>query len=201
MRVLIAEDDLTSRTILAALLNKWGYESVVTKDGAEAWEVLQQPDAPKLVLLDWNMPGMDGLEVCRRLRENDSTTPAYVILLTVREAKGDIVRGFEAGANDYISKPYDHEELQARIGVGQRMLELQDKLAERMRELQAALDDVRTLRGIIPICMHCKKVRDDQGYWKQVETYVGEHSEAQFSHGICPECTKSLYSDGLWGGQ
>ena len=70
-----------------------------------------------------------------------------------------------------------------------------------MRELQAALDDVRTLRGIIPICMHCKKVRDDQGYWKQVETYVGEHSEAQFSHGICPECTKSLYSDGLWGGQ
>ncbi|MCX5756978.1 MAG: diguanylate cyclase, partial [Candidatus Hydrogenedentes bacterium] len=130
MRVLIAEDDLTSRNILAAILKKWGHDPVVTKDGAAAWNVLQQPDAPKLVLLDWNMPGMEGLEVCRRLRDNASSNPPYVILLTGRGEKGDIVRGLEAGANDYIAKPYDNEELQARIGVGKRMLELQASLLD-----------------------------------------------------------------------
>jgi diguanylate cyclase (GGDEF)-like protein len=130
MRILIAEDDITSRNILNAILKKWGHDPVVTKDGLEAWEALQQPDAPRLVLLDWDMPGMEGLEVCRRLRENNSSNPSYVILLTGRGEKGDIVQGLEAGANDYIGKPYDNEELQARIGVGQRMLELQSSLVE-----------------------------------------------------------------------
>lgn len=130
MKVLIAEDDLTSRSILKAILTKWGYEPVVTTDGVSAWEALQRPDAPKLVLLDWNMPGMDGIEVCRRLRAAESTNPPYVILLTGRSEKGDIVRGLSAGANDYVAKPYDHEELQARIAVGQRMLELQASLVE-----------------------------------------------------------------------
>ena len=97
---------------------------------AAAWEVLQKPDAPRLVLLDWNMPGMDGLEVCRRLRSKETTNPPYVILLTGRTEKGDIVQGLEAGANDYISKPYDNEELLARIRVGPRMLELQASLLE-----------------------------------------------------------------------
>ena len=130
MRVLIAEDDFTSRSILTAILKKWGHDPIVTEDGTAAWDALQQADAPKLVLLDWNMPGMDGLEVCRRLRENDSTNPPYVILLTGRGEKGDIVRGLGTGANDYVAKPYDNEELQARIGVGQRMLELQASLLE-----------------------------------------------------------------------
>jgi diguanylate cyclase (GGDEF)-like protein len=130
MRVLIAEDDFTSRNILTAILKKWGYDPVVTNDGAAAWDVLQRPDAPKLVLLDWNMPGMEGLEVCRRLSDNDSSNPPYVILLTGREEKGDIVQGLRAGANDYIAKPYDNEELQARIGVGRRMLELQASLVD-----------------------------------------------------------------------
>ncbi len=130
MRILIAEDDFTSRNILTAILKKWGYDPLTTVDGNAAWDALQQPDAPKLVLLDWNMPGMEGLEVCRRLREIDSPSPSYVILLTGRGEKGDIVQGLEAGANDYISKPYDKEELQARIGVGKRMLELQCSLLE-----------------------------------------------------------------------
>ena len=125
MRILIAEDDFTSRSILTAILKKWGYDPVVTEDGEAAWDALQQPDAPRLVLLDWNMPGMDGLEVCRRLREHETPNPPYVILLTGRGEKGDIVQGLEAGANDYVAKPYDNEELQARIRVGQRMLELQ----------------------------------------------------------------------------
>ena len=130
MKILIAEDDLTSRSILTAILKKWGFDPVVTEDGGKAWEVLQQPDAPRLILHDWNMPTMDGVEICRRLREIVSSNPPYVILLTARDEKGDIVQGLEAGANDYVAKPYDSRELQARIRVGQRMLEMQANLLE-----------------------------------------------------------------------
>jgi diguanylate cyclase (GGDEF)-like protein len=130
VKILIAEDDFTSRSILTAVLQKWGFDPVVTEDGGAAWDVLQRPDAPRLILLDWNMPGMDGLEICRRLKEIGSNNPPYVILLTARGEKGDIVQGLEAGASDYVAKPYDNEELQARIRVGQRMLELQSYLLE-----------------------------------------------------------------------
>ena len=130
MKILLAEDDLTSRRILTAIVKKWGFDPVVSEDGNGAWEELQKPDAPKLVLLDWNMPGLEGLEVCRRLRKKETTNPSYVILLTGRDEKSDIVQGLEAGANDYIAKPYDNSELQARIRVGQRMLELQASLLE-----------------------------------------------------------------------
>ena len=130
MKILIAEDDSTSRNILVAILKKWGYDPVAMEDGAAAWDALQRTDAPELVLLDWDMPGMSGLEVCRRLREIDSSHPAHVILLTGRGEKGDVVKGLDAGANDYISKPFDSEELQARIRVGRRMLELQFCLRE-----------------------------------------------------------------------
>jgi two-component system cell cycle response regulator len=135
MKILLAEDDLTSRRILTAILKKWGYDTVVCEDGDGAWKALQEPDAPRLVLLDWNMPGLDGLDVCRRLRKKETTNPSYVIMLTGRGEKGDIVQGLEAGANDYIAKPYDNAELQARIGVGRRMLDLQSSLLE----TQAAL--------------------------------------------------------------
>jgi diguanylate cyclase (GGDEF)-like protein len=130
MKILVAEDDLTSRRILTAILKKWGYDPVATEDGLAAWNVLQQPDAPKLLLLDWNMPEIEGPEICRRLRQKISSNPPYIILLTGRDEKGDIVLGLDAGANDYIVKPYDPAELRARIRVGQRMLELQDSLVE-----------------------------------------------------------------------
>jgi diguanylate cyclase (GGDEF)-like protein len=130
MKILIAEDDFTSRSILTAILKKWGFDPVVTENGGAAWAALQSPDAPRLALLDWSMPGMDGLEVCRRLRASDSRNPPYVILLTAREGKGDIVQGLDAGANDYVAKPFNNEELRARIGVGQRMLEMQSHLLE-----------------------------------------------------------------------
>ena len=136
MRILIAEDDVTSRNILSAMLRKWGFEPVVTPDGNAAWAALQRADAPKLVLLDRNMPAMDGLEVCRRLRKAESTDPSYVLLLTDQAAKGDIVQGLEAGANDYVSKPYDNDELQARIRVGQRLLDLQARLLETRNALE-----------------------------------------------------------------
>jgi sigma-B regulation protein RsbU (phosphoserine phosphatase) len=191
MKVLIAEDDLVPRRILQAVLQEWGYEVIVTCDGEAAWQVLQTPDAPKLVILDWMMPGLDGVEVCRRVREIVSSEPIYVILLTGREAKQDVVAGLSSGANDYVTKPFDREELQARVQVGARVVELQRSLAARVRELEDALTEVKQLRGLLPICSYCKKVRDDQNYWEQVDKYIIRHTEVRFSHGICPDCWKT----------
>ena len=129
-RVLISEDDFTSRAMLTAVLRKWSYDPVTTENGTQAWEALQQPGAPKLVLLDWSMPEMDGVEVVRRVRTLDTSEPPYIIILTSDGAKASIVAGLEAGANDYVVKPYDTDELLARIRVGQRMVELQAKLLE-----------------------------------------------------------------------
>lgn len=130
MRILIAEDDVTSRNILSAILKKWGFEPVATEDGDAAWAALQQADPPRLLLLDRNMPGLEGVEICRRLRAAESSDPPYIILLTAHGEKSDVVQGLEAGANDYVAKPYDNEELLARLRVGQRMLELQARLRE-----------------------------------------------------------------------
>ncbi len=130
MKILVAEDDLTSCTILAAILGKWGYEPIAVNNGTDAWEIMQKSDAPSLAILDWEMPGMDGLAVCRKIRERPVSNPPYIIILTARGEKTDIVKGLDAGANDYISKPYDNEELQARIRVGQRMMELQTELLD-----------------------------------------------------------------------
>ncbi len=190
MRVLIAEDDATSRRLLELTLNRWGNEAVTAADGNEAWEWLQRDDCPRLAILDWMMPGIDGTELCRRVRErlND---PPYVILLTARGTRDDMVEGLDAGADDYVTKPFDREELRARVRAGQRILELQDRLKERVRELEEAIAHVRLLQGILPICCYCKKVRDDQNYWQQVESYIARHSDMQFSHGICPDCWES----------
>jgi two-component system, cell cycle response regulator len=130
MKILIAEDDSTSSTMLQAILTKWGYEVVPVHDGEAAWSVMQKNDAPKLAVLDWIMPKMDGLEVCRRIKATHSSNPPYIIFLTARGEKADIVKGLDAGANDYVSKPYDNDELWARIRVGQRMVELQSELLE-----------------------------------------------------------------------
>ncbi|MCF8119406.1 MAG: diguanylate cyclase [Deltaproteobacteria bacterium] len=130
MKVLIAEDDATSRTILTSVLTQWGYEPVPTSDGRQAWDIMQQPDAPKLAILDWEMPGLNGLDICRRIQDMGSSNPPYCIVLTARDQKADIVKGLDAGANDYMSKPYDKNELQARINAGRRMVELQTELLE-----------------------------------------------------------------------
>jgi len=188
LRVLIAEDDAVSRRILETLLRKWGYEVTTTLDGEAAWEVLQGPSAPSLAILDIMMPGIDGLELCRRLRQSQTTMPPYIILLTATQGVREIVKGIEAGADDYLTKPYDREELRVRVQVGARIIELQTKLAERVQELEVALDHVKQLQGILPICSYCKKIRDDRNYWQNVESYVADHSQAEFSHGICPSC-------------
>ena len=188
MNILIAEDDVVSRRLLEATLARWGYHVVVTCDGMEAWNVLQGENTPLLAILDWMMPGLDGLEVCRKVRSLQRSIPPYLLILTAKGRQEDIITGLQAGANDYVTKPFNREELRARVQVGRRVVELQQSLADRVRALEDALAKVKLLQGLLPICSYCKKIRNDQNYWQQVETYIAEHSEAQFSHSICPEC-------------
>jgi phosphoserine phosphatase RsbU/P len=192
MRILIAEDEPVSRRVLEATLNKWGHEVVATRDGAEAWEVLRREGAPPLAILDVEMPCVGGVEVCRRVRETPRAVAPYLILLTAKSGKENVVRGLEAGANDYVAKPFDPAELRARVNVGLQMLGLQRKLAERVRELEEALSQVKQLQGLLPICSYCKSIRDDKNYWQRVESYIGEHGDVQFSHGICPDCYEQV---------
>lgn len=192
MRILIAEDDAVSRQLLERFLTKWGFEALVTTNGPEAWEILRQPGAPGMAILDWMMPEMEGPEVVRRVRalerEQGSANPTYFILLTAREATEDVVLGFDAGADDYVTKPFHKDELQARVRVGARMRVLQKALAERVSDLEKALTEVKRLQGLLPICSYCKKIRDDQNYWTDVESYLERFSDAEFSHGVCPDC-------------
>ena len=188
MHVLIAEDDRVTGEILARTLQRWSYSTTLVTDGAQAWDRLRVATDPTLAILDWMMPEMDGPDVCRRVRQELPLAKMYLLLVTARESLVDVVAGLDAGADDYIIKPFDPEVLRARVAVGARVLGLQQKLAERVDELQTALSNVKQLRGLLPICSYCKRIRGDDQYWQQVEGYVAEHSDAQFSHGICPPC-------------
>ena len=138
------------------------------------------------------MPGLDGVEVCRRARERTAVRPLYIILLTARADRQDAIDGLGAGADDYVTKPFDAAELRARVGVGVRVVELQVELAARIADLEEALARVDHLHGILPICSYCKKVRSDSDSWQQVEAYVSAHSAVRFSHGVCPGCVKTV---------
>ena len=174
MRILIADDDRMSTMMLGRTLEQWGFEVVGVHDGATAWERITGDAPPALVIIDWMMPGLDGIELCRRIRATSLPSPVYVILLTVRTSRQDLVAGLEAGADDYLTKPFDPDELRARIHVGQRTLGL--------------IADIRRLTGLLPICSYCKRIRSDQDYWEQVECYISERTDARFSHGVCPSC-------------
>jgi DNA-binding response OmpR family regulator len=145
-------------------------------------------------VLDWMMPGLDGVEVCRKVRALAHRSAVHYPL-TARRNKDDIVEGLKAGANDYIIKPYYNEELQARLGVGQRVVDLQRALRDRVEQLEDALAHVRTLQGILPICSYCHKIRSDKESWERLENYIVQHSEAKFTHGICPECMKKQLAE------
>ena len=174
MRILIADDDRMSTMMLSRSLERWGFEVVVAHDGASAWEQIVGDAPPALAIVDWMMPGIDGIELCRRIRAASLPAPVYVILLTARTSRQDLVAGLEAGADDYLTKPFDPDELRARIHVGQRTL--------------ALIANIKRLSGLLPICSYCKRIRSDHDYWEQVESYITEHTDARFSHGICPTC-------------
>lgn len=179
-------------------------ELVVARDGLEAVEWFfgrgdfagrNVEETTVIILLDLNLPKLDGFEVCRRIRAHKTDYPPYILMLTMAGEKGDIVKGLGVGADDYLSKPFDAEELLARIAVGRRIIAMQARMAEELDRLREALAHVKTLQGILPICAFCKKIRDDDDYWRQVEEYIGSHSDAVFSHAVCPECLKKHYPE------
>ena len=192
MRILIAEDEQVTRRLLETTLARWGYDVQVTEDGDAALAKLMGDSSPQLAILDWMMPGMDGPDVCRRIRASALGRYVYIILLTAKDRGDDIESGLEAGADDYVKKPFDAKELRARVRVGERMVGLQNQLAEHVSKLEEALANVKQLQGLLPICAYCKKIRNDQNYWMQVEKYFGDHTEAKFSHSICPDCYERI---------
>jgi two-component system, cell cycle response regulator len=154
VKVLIAEDDMVSRRLLEAMLTKWGYEVTVTRDGVEAWEVLQGADAPSLAILDWMMPGIDGVEVCRNVRQRGQEPYIYLLLLTTKGRKENIIEGLDAGADDYLTKPFDPQELQVRLRTGMRIVKLQAEIIEarealRVQATHDALTGVWNRRAIL----------------------------------------------------
>jgi DNA-binding response OmpR family regulator len=188
LRVLVADDEPVSRTVVGAMLRKAGYVVMYAPDGKEAWQLLDTAEPPSLALLDWEMPGLQGTEIVRKLRGKAAPSPIYLILLTSRDSQADIVQGLRAGADDYVTKPAKEDELVARVNVGARVVRLQAALADRVRSLEEALANVKALQTLLPMCAYCKSVRNDQNYWERVETYFAQHSGVSFSHSYCPTC-------------
>jgi len=166
-RILVAEDDPVSRRLLEVFLVKWGFEVVLATTGLEALQLLERMDTPRLALLDWMMPGMEGVQVCRKLREFKDRPYVYVLLLTARTQKEDLLHGLESGADDYLTKPFDSQELRARLRVGQRILDLQDKLIAAGDELlfRATHDTLTGIsnRGVIMDAVRRERSRQDRG--------------------------------------
>jgi DNA-binding response OmpR family regulator len=190
MRILIADDDRFSLKLIETVLSGEPYQVVPCATGEEALRILKTPPAPEIAILDWMMPGMNGVDVCRQARAIPGFS-THLILLTSRDRPEDLAEGLAAGADDYIVKPFNEAELRARIAVGSRIVSLQRGLADRVAELESALQRVRQLQGLLPICSYCKKIRNDQNYWEQVEGYISKNADVKFSHGICPECFKT----------
>jgi len=190
-KILVAEDESVTRMLFISHLSKMGFSVVAVEDGTKAWKVLQTEDAPRLVILDWSMPGIDGPSLCGLIREQKIYR--YVLMVTARSRKEDIISGLNAGADDFLTKPVHIGEFHARLRVGQRLLELEETLGSKINQLSAALEHVKQLQGLLPICMHCKRVRNDQQIWERVETYIEQRSDATFSHALCNECLETYY--------
>jgi sigma-B regulation protein RsbU (phosphoserine phosphatase) len=177
MRILVVEDDVDARQMLQVLLQLDGHQVVTANDGLDGWKAFEDDRFP-LVLTDWLMPELDGLGLCRRIRESERSSYSYIILLTALQGKAKYLEAVAAGADDFVSKPYDPEVLRSRIMVAERILSLQDR--------------VKRLEGILSTCMYCKKIRDEQNHWVSIEHYITQRSEASFSHGVCPDCFESI---------
>ena len=160
---------------------------MLVNDGAEALTRLEQGDI-RMAIVDWEMPKLNGLEVCEKIRTRDESRYTYIILLTSRKGSQDLFEWLTAGADDYVGKPFDPRELDVRVKVGLRTLDLEDKLARRISELENAISQIQTLEGLLPVCSYCHKIRDDDNYWQKVDTYMSAKTNVKVSHGICPDC-------------
>lgn len=191
-RVLVAEDDAKTRVALAFLLQRHGYEVTEVNDGQAALDILLGPNPPHIALLDWEMPRLDGLHVCMGIRTIPARRYTYIVMLTAHDEDSDVLAAFAAGVDDFLSKPVNSAQLLARLRCGERVLELENRALERIAELEKTMEEVRALKRLLPICMYCKKVRDDTDYWHDIDAYIHEHTGTDFSHGICPGCMETV---------
>lgn len=197
----MVDDNLNNLKVLLSLLKDSGFTLIVAQNGEEALKRISHP-VPDLILLDVLMPGMDGFEICRRLKANETTREIPIIFMTALADVESKLKGFEMGGVDYVTKPVEYQEVMARLNAHLTIRRLQQDLAQKNTELQAknealqqALDQVKLLSGLLPICSNCKKIRNDEGNWQEMTVYIRDHSEADFSHGICPDCMRKLYPD------
>jgi CheY-like chemotaxis protein len=206
MGILIIDDSPDQQVLLRAILGQAGHRDLLSADSAKtAFSMLdmdgQEPPARvDLILMDILMPELDGVEACRQIKCRPHLRDIPIIMVTANNDRSKLQAAFSAGANDYITKPVNNLELLARASSAlalKKEMDCRKAREEELRrsndELQKALRDVKVLRGLIPICASCKKIRNDGGFWQQLEEYIGEHSEAEFSHGICQPCIKKLY--------
>jgi sigma-B regulation protein RsbU (phosphoserine phosphatase) len=178
VKILAVEDDAVARAVLRQALRRLGHEVLEARDGAAAWELLQT-DSVRVVVSDWMMPNLDGLELCRHVRARTGVEYTYFILLTSRDAtEENQTAAADAGVDDFLTKPLDLSELWTRLRVAERILRYTTQ--------------VRQLEEMLPICSYCKKIRDDQNYWQQLEGYISERTGSDFSHSVCPDCYKQV---------
>jgi DNA-binding response OmpR family regulator len=192
--ILVVDDNPDNLRLLFHYLKDAGFRALAATDGTMAIQQAERAQ-PDLILLDIMMPGIDGFETCRQLKTNELTQKTPVIFMTALSDTESKVKGFEAGAVDYVIKPLQREEILARVATHITIHNQQKLLEAHNAELQEALAKVKLLSGLLPICANCNKIRDDEGYWEDVTIYVRDHSEADFSHGICPDCRKKLYPE------
>ena len=198
--ILAVDDSPTNLAVLSSILEAEPCHLLLAESGEQAL-VHAREGHPQLILLDVMMPGMNGYQVCQALKSDPATQDIPVMFITSRTDLDDVVRGFETGALDYVSKPFEPLELLARVRTHLELHRRRDQERRLIAELREALDHVKLLSGLLPICAHCKKVRDDHGFWQQVEAYISTHSEATFSHGLCPDCIPIYFPDfGSQGG-
>lgn len=192
--IIVADDDPVVRDVVGRALRQHGYGVMTAENGDEAWEMASTA-GQALFVIDWEMPGMDGLELIRRLRLRADRAVPYMLMLTSYNDVKDVVRGLTLGADDYLRKPFDMHELLARVQVGLRVMHLRSALVSRVSELEAALAHIHRLEQLLPICSNCRKIRDEQNQWRTIERYMADHAGVKFTHGICESCAQEWIAD------
>ncbi len=209
--ILIVDDTPANLGVLFDYLESRGFRVLVDTSGESAIGAIQQV-RPDIILLDVMMPGIDGFETCRRLKADEATSGIPVIFMTALTEAVDEVKGFNIGAVDYITKPIKVETVMARVHTHMTIRRLQETVEEKNQllgeknallqtknnELEEALANIKLLKGLVPICGKCKKIRDDKGFWNHLETYIEKHTDVLFSHGLCPSCMDELYGKQKW---
>jgi DNA-binding response OmpR family regulator len=189
LKILIAEDEFTTRMMVQVCLENWGYRVESVTDGKAAQAALEKPDGPQIAILDWEMPGLDGVEVCRQVKEQSTAIAPYIILLTSRDSSTDIVKGFDAGADDYMTKPFNDNELRARVRVAERLVRTQLSLAESVAELKEALNQVEMLENGVEVCRQCRKIFSPyDGEWHGYNDVLDNGADPRFIVSTCSDC-------------